>query len=332
MVNWWRLLRWPAKVNWQGVGGWLGLLTDSVVRQRCANVTKIRAAFTLIELLVVIAIIGILASLLLPAFARAKKKAKMTQCISNFRQIGVGVSLYTINHTDYFPPTYVKEVNGDQKCTAFGLGGKDPRSDDLRCFPTANVRPLAEYMRAIESFHCPEDMGIHTVPCADPTLEALKPSCWESAGCSYNYNIYIPWARYYRTRYPLEGGTRSLGGNQTSWVPKPSLFILVNEPPARSYEVVGGSPPCVFTHWHYSRGYTRADWRTPDVASDGQKFISPILFVDGHAAQHDFTSTMKANPDFIYEETKDWMWYKPGETQQVRILIETSSADSHIFG
>jgi prepilin-type processing-associated H-X9-DG protein len=93
---------------------------------------------------------------------------------------------------------------------------------------------------------------------------------------------------------------------------KPSLFILLNEPPARSYEKAGGAPPCIFTHWHYSRGYTPNDWNTPQVASDGQKFISPILFVDGHAAQHDFTRTIKTNPDFIYEETKDWMWYKPG--------------------
>jgi prepilin-type processing-associated H-X9-DG protein/prepilin-type N-terminal cleavage/methylation domain-containing protein len=65
--------------------------------------TQNKRAFTLVELLVVIAVIAILASLLLPSLARAKGKARSTQCLSNLRQWTLALSFYLEENDDCIP-------------------------------------------------------------------------------------------------------------------------------------------------------------------------------------------------------------------------------------
>jgi prepilin-type N-terminal cleavage/methylation domain-containing protein/prepilin-type processing-associated H-X9-DG protein len=75
------------------------LLSPKVFRAR-------RSGFTLPELLTVIAIIGVLAGILIPIVGRVRDTANSSQCMSNLRQIGVALKLYTTDHQNTLPPTY----------------------------------------------------------------------------------------------------------------------------------------------------------------------------------------------------------------------------------
>jgi len=271
----------------------------------------IRSAFTLIELLVVIAIIAILASMLLPTLQRGKEKARMTQCLNNLRQIGVGVAMYVHDHNDCFPPFVICSTNGNCLTTWKVIGGRYPELgvplDVLQTYD----RPLFPYVEpSSEVFRCPEDKGISGLAVNIDVPVRLKPTAWGATGCSYLYNTGLRPTRQKPDDPTPWGG---LAGKKIGWVPNPSLYIMLDEPPAQAFDAyVDGVPMLLFVHWHESRS-SKTDWPKVELPNDPSRFISPIAFVDGHVARMDFTKSIKGDPDYPYEPTKDWIWYKPAQ-------------------
>lgn len=84
-------------------------------------------AFTLIELLVVIAIIAVLAAILFPVFSQAREKARQASCMSNLKQIGLSLMLYTHDNDETYPITfYMTSGSGGNPCIMTSFQTMEP--------------------------------------------------------------------------------------------------------------------------------------------------------------------------------------------------------------
>jgi prepilin-type N-terminal cleavage/methylation domain-containing protein/prepilin-type processing-associated H-X9-DG protein len=129
-----------------------------------------RRGFTLIEILVVIAIIAILAAILFPVFSRARAKARQANCLSNLRQLGTAIEMYTTDYDERYPGA----PNGNGGSGQYGgwvwyaqFGQPGPGYFDV------TRGGLYPYTKNAQIYSCPDDRS--------------------GSGCSYELNGWLRW-------------------------------------------------------------------------------------------------------------------------------------------
>ena len=147
--------------------------------------TPLQRRFTLIELLVVISIIAILAAMLLPALAQAKRKARLAVCANNLKQQGTGLYSWASANERKFPVG-----GGDASLTNWGPEGvtRHWRSEFLGLGKIWKDGALP----SVEMLYCP----------LNPILRQDGPWGWENPTYSWNSSSYV-----YRSTYQLATGT-----------------------------------------------------------------------------------------------------------------------------
>ncbi|MBI3416646.1 MAG: DUF1559 domain-containing protein [Verrucomicrobia bacterium] len=117
---------------------------------------KTRFGFTLIELLVVITIIAILASLLLPALARAKSAARATECRGNLHDIGLATRMHLDEH-DQYPTTAGLGVLGNN--AAYGTLMMDDWKQTLAPHVGVQAREFVDQYATMRKLRCPQTVA-----------------------------------------------------------------------------------------------------------------------------------------------------------------------------
>jgi hypothetical protein len=99
-------------------------------------------------------------------------------------------------------------------------------------------------------------------------------------------------------------------------LPEPVRFISFYEPPAVPQVCHHASEHFrpMWYQWHHARAGNQ--FRDPRLAPS--LFYSAVAFMDGHAGMYNFSRSLKTDPYHPFEETRNWMWYKPAPEALLR--------------
>jgi prepilin-type N-terminal cleavage/methylation domain-containing protein len=147
--------------------------------QRSIRCLKNPLGFTLIELLVVVAIIAILASLLLPALAKAKEKARVINCISNQKQITLALRVWAMDNQDRYPWELLI-ADGGTFGTASGLGNLNLHN---------HLMAISNTVSTPKVLICPSDRNRRPADTWSEFVTATKPDQLISFNLGVNQNM-----------------------------------------------------------------------------------------------------------------------------------------------